>query len=324
MIAATKRRPGLTLVELLVVLAILAILTTIAVTATDMVVDQARYDATVRTMQSIQDAIVGPANQRAADGTAQVSGFVADTGRLPLADLSDLISPVNLAPFQLSLPSGAPATMPSTAAGWNGPYLALPYQSLVPKDGWGNPIHFDIATGTIVSYGADNIADGAGGDTTGYNKDIVFTLPTTTGIIQGRVQVQDAATMMTPQPTPRDPTAADGVITLHFVGANPDPATSLPLPILASIWPPATATAGVGVQFRLAALPDATLGMKLGIQNGATVVPLGPPASPRVGPRLLWASLKKAGVTAPALSPYTRVVVRAGTNDVGDLLIKLP
>ena len=79
------RRAGLTLVELLVVLAILAIMTTMAVTATNTLVDQSRYDATQRTLLSIEEAVLGPANAREADGTLIVGGFVADVGRLPLA-----------------------------------------------------------------------------------------------------------------------------------------------------------------------------------------------------------------------------------------------
>src|SRR5437763_3727153 len=74
---------GLTLVELLVVLVILAILTTIAVQSTEKVVEQARYEATQRTLQNIQNAILSPPNQRTPDGSLLITGFVADMGRLP-------------------------------------------------------------------------------------------------------------------------------------------------------------------------------------------------------------------------------------------------
>jgi prepilin-type N-terminal cleavage/methylation domain-containing protein len=77
------QRSGLTLIELLVVLVILVILTTVAITATSQVIDQGRYDATQRTLQNIQDAILGPPNQRGPDGSPLVTGFVADMGRLP-------------------------------------------------------------------------------------------------------------------------------------------------------------------------------------------------------------------------------------------------
>lgn len=79
-----RHRSGLTLVELLVVLVILAVVTAIAVQSTESVIDQGRYDATQRTLQNIQNAIVGPPNQRAPDGSQLMTGFVADMGRLPI------------------------------------------------------------------------------------------------------------------------------------------------------------------------------------------------------------------------------------------------
>src|SRR5262245_27810366 len=78
-----RTRTALTLLELVVVLAILAILTAVAVVSLDFQVDQARFDGTQRTLDSVQDAIIGPSNQRAADGSQLVTGFVADMGRLP-------------------------------------------------------------------------------------------------------------------------------------------------------------------------------------------------------------------------------------------------
>ena len=78
-----KRRSALTLIELLVVLVILVILTAVAVTSMSAVVDQGRYNATQQTLQNIQDAIVGPANERSPDGSLLITGFVADMGRLP-------------------------------------------------------------------------------------------------------------------------------------------------------------------------------------------------------------------------------------------------
>ncbi len=164
-------RPGLTLVELLVVLVILAIMTTIAIQSTDMLVDQSRYDATQRTLQNIQDAIIGPANQRDSDGSQTITGFIADMGRLPqpvyaggvlqgdsLRELWDnTVIPVassygvqsTTVPIQsLPLPSSTKVLVNSSSAaislqmpcGWRGPYLRFPsgsYGRLV--DGWGNP-----------------------------------------------------------------------------------------------------------------------------------------------------------------------------------------
>ena len=126
------RRPALTLIELLVVLLILVIMTTIAVQSTDNLVTQSRYDATQRTLQNIQNAIVGPAGQREPDGTPLITGFVADTGRLPVATLdvtgsltlSELWSnPNGIAPFGMQQ-AVAPDTDVNLLCGWRRPLSA--------------------------------------------------------------------------------------------------------------------------------------------------------------------------------------------------------
>ena len=141
-----SRRHGLTLVELLVVLVILAIMTVIAVQSTEYLADQARYDATQRTLSNVQAAVLGP--QRS-DGTS-LSGFLADIGRPPLADanaqLSELWSQGTLPSFQAIYP---PATDTknsdvSVLAGWRGPYLRLPAPTAQGNqlyDGKGNPFN---------------------------------------------------------------------------------------------------------------------------------------------------------------------------------------
>jgi prepilin-type N-terminal cleavage/methylation domain-containing protein len=185
---STHRRAGLTLVELLVVLAILAIMTTMAVTATNTLVDQARYDATQRTLQSIDEAIVGPPNSREPDGSLLISGFVADIGRVPLAvvdagdpdeaykRLRELWLPVGAVPAygpqnatQAGTPDGGPADIVPIRCGWRGPYVRLSPASTgavqLIRDGWGNPFdqlnptraaapHGD-AIGIVRSRGAD-------------------------------------------------------------------------------------------------------------------------------------------------------------------------
>src|SRR5580704_13949574 len=78
-------RRGLTLVELLVVLVILVILATVAIQSTENLVAQARYESTQRTLDNIQNAVLGPRSQMDSDGTRAVTGFVADMGRLPVA-----------------------------------------------------------------------------------------------------------------------------------------------------------------------------------------------------------------------------------------------
>ena len=165
-------RHAMTLVELLVVLTILALLTTVAITSSDVLLGQGRYDVTIRSLQEIQDAVLGPANARQPDGTVVVSGFLADVGRWP-SSLAELWSkPNGLATFAISQPSSDDLDI-WVGAGWRGPYLRLPIgeQSLPSdqqalRDGWGKEITIQcpgLPDGSpdfrVVSPGPDGVVD---------------------------------------------------------------------------------------------------------------------------------------------------------------------
>lgn len=151
-------RPGLTLIELLVVLTILAVMTVVAVSLTDSVIDQGRYDVTKRTLNGLNDAVLGDPGLTDADGSRLLSGFRADVGRLPLAVGSD---PATQLAELWSNPRGLPPYGPHAAAdpevvlfgGWRGPYLRLGSQTtgqpVLLRDGWGQPFELlgvDLAT----------------------------------------------------------------------------------------------------------------------------------------------------------------------------------
>ena len=169
---------GFTLLEMVVVLTILALLATVAVRSLDGQLDQSKYDATISGMQNIQDAVIGPANQRLPDGMVSVTGFVADMGRLPQVlpvKQADGVTPVTISTLQSdgttvarnvngpvelwSNPNGffpfeqRRANSSEVAAtdqdsdvyvpcGWRGPYLRLGIGQTDPRDGWGNPYDF--------------------------------------------------------------------------------------------------------------------------------------------------------------------------------------
>jgi len=151
---------GLTLIELLVVLTILATLATIAITSTTGVANQARYEATQRTLANVHDAILGPANLRDTDGTPLFTGFVADIGRLPNAiattgsggtvfTLSELLeqSGIQYGYVVRHSPDDPDVQL---GTGWRGPYLQLPPGETLLRDGWG--VEFATPNGTVAGY----------------------------------------------------------------------------------------------------------------------------------------------------------------------------
>lgn len=124
-------RQALTLAEMLVVLVILSIVALIAVQSLAPVAEQARYEATKKSLVDIRKAIIGDPNIDTA-----VTGFVADTGRLPKNLLELLAQPEDLPLFALrSAPTEYGGN--TVPGGWRGPYLQL-VAGL--NDGWGKPL----------------------------------------------------------------------------------------------------------------------------------------------------------------------------------------
>lgn len=117
---------GFTLVELLVVLALLAGLATVAMRSVGNVQERARLEATQHQLQNVRDAILG-VNRGA---NAFEPGLLADLGRLPVAGapgfhLIDLWrKPVGVAASTLVADAVDPGVV--MAVGWRGPYLQLP------------------------------------------------------------------------------------------------------------------------------------------------------------------------------------------------------
>lgn len=149
-------RSGLTLVEMLAVLFILALVAGVAVTATEGLIDQSRLDATQRGLDALEEAILGEADARQPDGTPICSGFLQDIGRLPRAQddthpdadtarsrrLKELWEkPDDVPAFGMgALPKDPGDTTPILPAGWRGPYLKLGAGAVGVRDGWGHPV----------------------------------------------------------------------------------------------------------------------------------------------------------------------------------------
>ncbi len=174
---AQLRQQGMTLLELLVVIALLSVVGFMALSQVGDDLSQVRYEDTRNRLDMIREAITGDPS-RTVNGQPEIRGFVADMGRLPL-NLKELIEPPedcdadgNLTDQQDRDLNGLPdeceytiydghclddsyTNEPSCTgagslwypdaggiwAGWNGPYLVATSEdggSKIFRDGWGN------------------------------------------------------------------------------------------------------------------------------------------------------------------------------------------
>lgn len=146
---------GFTLLELVVVLAILAVVTAIATRSLGKMEDQRRFETSQRGLDELEAAVLGSDNDRAPDGSRMINGFVADMGRLPRTVLDPAVTPPALTLRELWSNPGAlydarqAIAVNGVAAadedlqvlvlgGWRGPYLRLPLGAVNLLDGWGN------------------------------------------------------------------------------------------------------------------------------------------------------------------------------------------
>lgn len=201
--AATRR--GLTLLELIVALGILAVLSTIAVSALDPLADQTRYEATQRILGTLRNATVGERSQRQINGQPIVTGFIADCGRLPTA-LTDLTTrPAGLIAHGLqSFDSDRDSVNDVTlSSGWRGPYLQFGAGESSVLDGWGRAPLVDPDGGDF-----DFTSRGSDGDSVApedsYRADLRVTIPSTdyTSNVVFRVFEIDSTTGSRIDPTP--------------------------------------------------------------------------------------------------------------------------
>lgn len=318
---SSRKAAAFTLAELLVVLAIMSILTVVAVQSLVPVASQARFEATQRTIAEIQAAVEGPANSSAAAVQGNTACFLADAGRLPV-NLNELLlyggqSVTTFAYINATNPLGSAAVTATVPGGWRGPYMRLGIGSTTVVDGWGRPfVAVPDTTNTyvagIMSLGADGKADGDGGTIDGYNADFGVSFvnaaqPTT---INGMIYQLDASTS---PPTRVRPTKRDG--SGQAVQITGTPSTGLALvaygPLLAV--DPGSAASVQSWTATMAADTD-TSNIPTTAATYSLVL-----AAPALGPRVLQAFIDGTPVGSPVY-----VTVRPGQSMVIDVGVPTP
>ncbi len=137
----SPRRDGFTLLEVVVVIAVLSILASVAVPFAAQVINQSREENTRKEMEQLQAAIAG-------DPGVPTPGYVGDMGRLPTA-LAQLDT-------RGAQPAGGTGTL-GVRVGWFGPYMNSGFDAAAYlTDAWGTPYAYgNPGTGQIRSAGPD-------------------------------------------------------------------------------------------------------------------------------------------------------------------------
>jgi prepilin-type N-terminal cleavage/methylation domain-containing protein len=151
-----RKNAGFTLLELVVVVAVMGLISSMAMDVYTDNTNQARYDLTKKRVEEIRYAIIGD-DSRSLNGQPTISGFIADTGKVP-SEIRQLILKEYCEddPWQVTDSDCTSTWVDQTEYNWKGPYLKA-YSSVkytrkiggvdvsknipVYRDGWGGNIN---------------------------------------------------------------------------------------------------------------------------------------------------------------------------------------
>src|SRR3972149_560443 len=163
-----KRGQGLTLIEVIVILAVLVILVALLVPSTVQILTGARRNVTLDEMENLKKAMIGDLDLKTS-GVRSNFAYLGDMGNLP-STLDALVT-------QGAQPAYAFNSSKGVGAGWRGPYITLGPGSDAfshKRDAFGNDYTYsgtDYVNGQgqtvdakVVSLGADGVTGGTGND----------------------------------------------------------------------------------------------------------------------------------------------------------------
>ena len=163
-----KREKGLSLIEVVIILAVMVVLIAMLVPSTVQILTAARRDVTLDEMENLKKAMIGDPNLKTS-GVRSNFAYLGDMGNLP-STLDDLLT-------QGAQPAYAFNSSKGVGAGWRGPYITLGPGSDAAShrvDAFGNDYTYDgtdyvngqgqTVDAKVVSLGADGVAGGTGND----------------------------------------------------------------------------------------------------------------------------------------------------------------
>ena len=142
----SDRRPAraFTLVELLVVVGIIMVVAASTLLILDQTDDQVRFDKTRQGYKDVHTAMFGPGMLTTLSGNLVISGYLADTGKLPTS-LNDLLTqPTTVSAWAPVAPASLGGRIQQ---GWRGPYISQTESGL--NDAWGNPWRYAVSDSAL-------------------------------------------------------------------------------------------------------------------------------------------------------------------------------